>query len=194
MTKTVLTTANAPPVRCAIYTRLSKETDDLWCPRQEADLRKLCTDRGWAVAAVYCDPDRSAADPKITREAYQQLLVDIRAGKFDAVAVYDSDRLHRMNRELEDFVVVCEAAGVTKLGSVTGDIDLNNPDALMLLRFKVTINAAEVEKTRRRVLRKQREIADNVIPVALGGSNNAENLQILCGPCNRRKGAGLSTQ
>jgi hypothetical protein len=35
---------------------------------------------------------------------------------------------------------------------------------------------------------------DHVIPVALGGSSNAENLQILCGPCNRRKSAGLTVR
>ena len=28
---------------------------------------------------------------------------------------------------------------------------------------------------------------DHVIPVARGGGNSAENLQILCGPCNRQK-------
>jgi hypothetical protein len=33
---------------------------------------------------------------------------------------------------------------------------------------------------------------DHIVPVALGGATNAENLQILCGPCNRRKGAGLT--
>ncbi len=33
---------------------------------------------------------------------------------------------------------------------------------------------------------------DHVIPVALGGSSDAENLQILCGPCNRRKSAGIT--
>lgn len=32
---------------------------------------------------------------------------------------------------------------------------------------------------------------DHVIPVARGGSNEPENLQILCGPCNRRKGAAI---
>jgi len=32
---------------------------------------------------------------------------------------------------------------------------------------------------------------DHVIPVALGGGGDEANLQILCGPCNRRKGAGV---
>ena len=32
---------------------------------------------------------------------------------------------------------------------------------------------------------------DHVIPVALGGSSTAENLQLLCAPCNRAKGASL---
>jgi hypothetical protein len=32
---------------------------------------------------------------------------------------------------------------------------------------------------------------DHVIPIALGGATSAENLQILCGPCNRTKGASI---
>lgn len=32
---------------------------------------------------------------------------------------------------------------------------------------------------------------DHVIPVALGGASTAENLQLLCAPCNRDKGADL---
>ncbi len=30
---------------------------------------------------------------------------------------------------------------------------------------------------------------DHVVPLALGGSNDISNIQVLCGPCNRSKGA-----
>ena len=33
---------------------------------------------------------------------------------------------------------------------------------------------------------------DHIIPVTMGGSSEPANLQILCGPCNRRKSAGLT--
>lgn len=33
---------------------------------------------------------------------------------------------------------------------------------------------------------------DHIIPVALGGNSEPENLQLLCGTCNRRKGSGLT--
>lgn len=32
---------------------------------------------------------------------------------------------------------------------------------------------------------------DHVIPVALGGASTLQNLQLLCAPCNRDKGAGI---
>jgi HNH endonuclease len=33
---------------------------------------------------------------------------------------------------------------------------------------------------------------DHIIPVVEGGSNEAENIEVLCGPCNRKKGASLT--
>lgn len=32
---------------------------------------------------------------------------------------------------------------------------------------------------------------DHIIPIALGGANTVENLQVLCGPCNRKKGVSI---
>jgi site-specific DNA recombinase len=86
------------------------------------------------VAEEYVDNDVSAYSGK-TRPAYRRMLADLAAGERDAVIVYNLDRLHRQPAELEDFVALCEKAGVTSVATVTADIDLGNDDGLFMARM-----------------------------------------------------------
>lgn len=147
-------------MRAALYTRISSDRDDtrLGVKRQEEDCRRLVADRGWKVEQVYCDNSISAAGKK-ARPKYQQMLTDIAAGRFDAVVVWDQDRLVRRPIELEEFVQTCERAGVRHLATVHGDADLGTGDGLLIARIKGAVAAEEVAKTGARIRRKHEELA-----------------------------------
>jgi DNA invertase Pin-like site-specific DNA recombinase len=151
-------------MRAGIYARISSDKDHeaLGVERQLQDCRALCAKRGWTVApdAEYVDNDISAAKPGKKRPEHERLMGDIRAGKLDAVVVWDEDRLYRQPRELEPFVDACEVVGLRTLASVGGDMDLNDENALFMLRMKVNVAAMEVAKIRKRVRRQKQERAE----------------------------------
>ena len=89
------------------------------------------------------------------------MLKDISAGKVDAVVVAVDDRLHRQPAELENFIKVCDAAGLTTFASArAGEIDLNDPDAIMMMRLKGAFAAREIAKMRERVTRRKLQKAE----------------------------------
>ena len=98
--------------RAACYCRISSDPKDKreGVDRQREDTAALCELKGWKVADVYVDNDRSASNGK-GRPEWERLLADIEAGKIDAVAAWDQDRVNRM---MEDFIVTrscsCSAA------------------------------------------------------------------------------------
>lgn len=151
------------PERAAVYCRISDDREGraLGVARQEQDCRALAERKGWLVAGLYVDNDISAADPRKRRPEYERLLEDIKSGLFDAVVVWDSDRLHRRPIELERFVEIAEAAGLRQLAMVGGDIDLAAGDGLLLARVKGAVAADEVAKIKRRVRRKHRQLAES---------------------------------
>ena len=126
--------------------------------RQEADCRELAERKGWPVAEVYVDNDISAYSGKV-RPAYRRLLADLEAGTIDAVVVWHLDRLHRSPAELEHFFDVVDRAGVKKLATVTGDVDLGTDDGRFHARILGAVARKESDDKSRRLRRKHLELA-----------------------------------
>jgi site-specific DNA recombinase len=148
--------------RAGIYCRISSDRDEtaLGISRQEEDCLRLCADREWEVFRVYRDNNRSASSGKV-RPAYEEMLDDIKAGLVTAVAVYDLDRLTRRPIELEEFVTVCDRAGVSQLAMVSGTVDMGTGDGLLVARIKGAVAAEEARKTAERIRRKHQQLAED---------------------------------
>ncbi len=131
--------------------------------RQLEDCRKLASDRGWVVGREYVDNDVSAYSGK-ARPGYEAMCADLAAGVRDAVIVYNLDRLHRRPAELEDFVALCEAAGVNQVATVTADIDLGNDDGLFMARIFAAFAAKESGRKSARMRRKYEQKAAQGLP------------------------------
>jgi len=146
--------------RAGIYARISsdRESDGLAIGRQLEDCERLALERGWRVVERYVDQDVSAYKSHV-RPEYRRLLQDLRTGSIDGVVVYHLDRLHRLPRELEEFFDVCKAAGVDDLATVTGRIDLSDPDGQFQARILGAVAKKESDDKSRRIRRKHEELA-----------------------------------
>jgi DNA invertase Pin-like site-specific DNA recombinase len=87
------------------------------------------------------------------------MLGDLRGGYLDAVVVWHLDRLSRQPRELEEFFDLCDAVGVSRLASVSGDIDLATHDGQFLARILGAVARKESDDKSRRIRRKHEELA-----------------------------------
>ena len=146
--------------RAGIYARISsdREADGLAIGRQLEDCERLAEERGWRVVERYIDQDVSAYNGRV-RPAYRRLLGDLRTGSIDGVIVYHLDRLHRQPRDLEEFFDVCKTAGVDDLASVTGRINLADPDGQFQARILGAVAKKESDDKSRRIRRKHEELA-----------------------------------
>src|SRR3974377_2609679 len=90
------------PKAAAIYCRISldRNGEGRGVERQEALCRRLAKERGWPVAEVYVDNDRSAYSGK-PRPGYQRMLADIEAGLRGAGGCVDLDKLTRRPAALD---------------------------------------------------------------------------------------------
>jgi site-specific DNA recombinase len=147
-------------IRAGVYARISsdRERDGAGVRRQLHDCEQLATLRGWTVVDRYVDDDVSAWSGK-PRPEYRRMVDAIRAGVVDAVVVWHLDRLHRHPKELEEFFEIVDAARLSKLATVTGDIDLAMDDGRFHARILGAVARKESDDKSRRVRRKAAEIA-----------------------------------
>ena len=86
-------------MKVAIYARYStNQQDQTSITGQVTNCVELAKDNGWRVVEHYSDEAISGTDD--SRPAYQQLLADSEAGKFDAIIVDETSRLTRRPGEL----------------------------------------------------------------------------------------------
>jgi DNA invertase Pin-like site-specific DNA recombinase len=157
------TNTKKTPAAAAVYCRISLDRagDGLGVDRQEQLCRKLAADRGWPVAEIYVDNDKSAYSGK-PRPAYSRMMRDIEAGLRDAVLCVDLDRLTRRPAELEAFMETADKQGIA-LANVSGDTDLSTSDGRFKARIMGAVARQESEKKGERVSREAQQAASRGI-------------------------------
>jgi site-specific DNA recombinase len=142
--------------RAVIYVRISRDKrrgsldEGLGVQEQEKQCRELAARLGYLVIKVFCDNDVSAYSGR-PRPEYLKMLEVLRSGGADVVLVWHTDRLHRSNAELEDYINVVEPREITTETVTAGMIDLNTPIGRMVARQLCTIARYESEHRAERV-------------------------------------------
>jgi DNA invertase Pin-like site-specific DNA recombinase len=151
---TVVPTGQPDIVRAAVYCRISSDPTGraLGVDRQRADCTTLALARGWDVAMVLTDNDISAFSGK-TRPRYELLLNAIRSGAVNAVVAWHADRLHRSPRELEQFIELVEAHGVTVETVRSGHHDFTTAHGRLMARLTGAVARSESEQKSERITR-----------------------------------------
>lgn len=122
----------------AIYCRVSTDHQD--CDHQLRELRQHCTIRGWAAVEYI---DRGISGSKESRPALNQLLADMRAGKFQGILVWAWDRLARSVKQLVNIFEECRKRDVAII-SVSQNIDTSGMYGRLV--FHILAAVAEIER------------------------------------------------
>lgn len=149
-------TNNDQIFRVAIYTRKSTskglEDDDNSLQFQ----REACTDfirskkaHGWQVFSEHYD-DGGFTGANTDRPALQKLLLDAKAGKFNAIAVYKVDRISRSVRDLVTLVEEFQSLDI-EFVSVSQSFDTSNPIGRLILNILASFGQFERETIAERI-------------------------------------------
>jgi site-specific DNA recombinase len=143
-------------MRVGVYLRISKddEGDGLGVARQEKECRALVKSRGWEVAEVYPENNRSAYNG--TRTEWSRMLADLDAGTVEGVVSWANDRLYRRVRDQLDLL----ERGKPVVTVRDGELDPSSEAGRMTMG--ILANVAEFESARKssRHVSQHRQIAE----------------------------------
>jgi len=131
-----------PPVKAALYARVSTSNNGQDPTMQTRELREYCERRGWQIVDEYVDAGVSGA--KDSRPELNRLMADAHQRRFDAVLVWKLDRFGRSLRHLVNALAELEALGVAFV-SLRDNLDLSTPSGRLM--FQIIGAMAEFERS-----------------------------------------------
>lgn len=145
-----------------VYLRMSRDPghDELGVQRQRRECEELCQRRGWRIATVHVDDDRSAYSGK-PRPGYNDALERLALGTVRGIVAWHPDRLHRSPKELEAFIDLVEETGAAVVTARAGEYDLSTPAGRMQARIFGAIARHESEHKSERILTKMKQLRED---------------------------------
>lgn len=126
-------------MKTAIYVRVS--TKDQTVNNQIGPLLEYCERNNFSTYKIYSDVGESGA--KESRPAFNEMIDDMRKGKFKAIAVWKLDRIGRSLQHLLSLFSEFNKRGIEFI-SLTQNIDSTTPEGRMFLRMLMIM--AEYER------------------------------------------------
>ncbi len=129
----------------ALYLRVSTNAQST--DAQLTELRQLVEQRGWKYE-VFCDKGQSGA--KESRPAFDEMMRQVRRGRFSAICIWALDRLARSLRQLLDISLELQRLNVD-LVAVKQDLDTSTPSGRLVFGVLSTVAEFERDLLRERV-------------------------------------------
>lgn len=149
-----------PDIRAVLYARISldREGHGAGVERQLEDCRRICTERGWAIAAEVIENDVSASRySRKVRTEWARVMDMLDNGTANALVAYDLDRLLRRYSDLEK--LIDRADHGLPVVTVQGDIRLDTSDGRFVAGILTAKAAKESDDISRRTRRAKEDRA-----------------------------------